>query len=313
VKKGYLMVLCLTGALHEALYGLPTSGITEFFKNYSPGHDIIVNGTLWVKKNDDALYDARYNLAKKIVSKYKRSVTVADIGAELGALSSRLAQNYDAVCVMVESGEKARILRKACALTKSPPKNLILLKAPINHRSLTQLGLCEHFDIVLAFTPLQRSIQGWRRCIDDIINLGELILLEVPLTLSGKQLSTTDMVNYIVKRNGKLLGIVESALSRYKGAVYGVYRRKNRIKSCKWHHSKPLESHAIISDFDKKLFRKKGSDRPWQPGISLMTFRVLHGVYPSQRSIFKQLERMSSRAPKGSTVIVQGHALSVLP
>ena len=71
-----------------------------------------------------------YNAIKPILDRYKRPITVLDLGAGQGYFSFRIAHDYDSTCVMVEDNNDsyrlANQLLELCHLN-SNLRNIVLL------------------------------------------------------------------------------------------------------------------------------------------------------------------------------------------
>jgi len=124
-----------------------------------PYQDIIINNKI-VKRGRGPSCESRYQAIKKILAQFKRPITVLDIGAAEGYMSLRIANDFDATCVMIEhpSGESAGFLKRLCELNTNR-ENLVLLYKKITADELKLLSECEHFDVVIAlmfYTIFQR-------------------------------------------------------------------------------------------------------------------------------------------------------------
>ncbi len=143
-------------------------------EKYFAYQDIVINGkTIWQGLGPNCL--DRYNLIKKHLDQYKRPIKVLDLGASNGYFSFKIAQDYDALCVMVDTTDR---LLDLCYLNNSL-QGIVYLKHSINLHDLLFLAEHEHFDVVLAFNVLHH-VHPCKEIIDTLFNLGDVVIIETP-------------------------------------------------------------------------------------------------------------------------------------
>ena len=131
----------------------------------------------------------RHVVLKSILDRYTRDITVFDLGAvDQGYHTFRIALNsqFDSTCIMMEhndthNGMRASTLLKLCDETPDL-NNMILLEKKISPRELEILGLCEHFDVILAFDVLERFGDAWQQAAQAIIGLGDNIIFHTAVS-----------------------------------------------------------------------------------------------------------------------------------
>jgi cyclopropane fatty-acyl-phospholipid synthase-like methyltransferase len=145
-----------------------------FFLSYSHYQDVIINGV--VQKSGQRQCEIRYKAIKKILEKYDRPITVLDIGAAEGYFCFRIANDFDATCVMIESNKH---LLQFCKKNNSLDK-IILLQKRISPSELKKIVDLEHFDVVIALNVIHHFGRNWRKAADNIFKLGDTIIIETP-------------------------------------------------------------------------------------------------------------------------------------
>ena len=260
---------------------------------------------------------SRYGAVSNVFESYKRPITVLDLGASEGYFSFRLARKYkDSVFVMVE--EKKDLLN-LCKLNKSL-ENVVLLNKRITIDELERLGECEHFDIVLGLNIVHWFEDKWKEALEAILELGDFIIIEVPPVGDKDAIGS----KYFKEMNDYLLSIgkVIAKASRHTTSLelysntYLIERKKDRIYRTYWTFPFRESKYKIESDFEKKTFYKLlGSYFPdmvasdWLPGINLLTFKKLNGVWPTRDMIEKSVVQLNDRwlgDMKIYNLIVQG-------
>lgn len=234
----------------------------------------------------------RYDVIRGVVGAYRRTVTVWDIGANLGYFGCRLSHDYDAISVMVDSRPA---LIDVCRENDDP--HTIALLHRLSARDLAELAASEHADVVLALNVLHHLVD-WRDALDAILGLGEQIVIETP----GR--GDTGSVNY--EASQAIMDVVETLggvrlatanshvtpgvsrpiylISRPKSAVSAGYAYRERVRPRGPHPPRP---HTITSTLEDKTIAYQDGDtsRPWIHGMNLWNWAQLGGAYPSHRRV----------------------------
>lgn len=162
-----------------------------------------------VKQPAHENYQICYEVIKPFLDKYKRPITVLDLGAKHGYFSFRIAHNYDCTCVMIEDNEgsyrRADEFLGLCHL-KSSLQNIVLLNKKMTLQEIEKLADCEHFDVVLAFDYIDQENGNWIQIIDAILRLGNNIFIQAQSSnVSSKNLHSKKIIDYLVEQSGKLI------------------------------------------------------------------------------------------------------------
>lgn len=240
--------------------------------------------------------EARYDVVRSVVGQYRRTVTVWDIGANLGYFGCRLAHDCDAVSVMVDSRPALiDVLRE----NESP--NTVGMLHRLSALDLSELAASEHADVVLALNVLHHMVD-WREALDALLDLGERVIIETP----GR--GDTGSANYDASQ--KLLDVIESfdgkellttapshvtpgvrrptfLFYRPKISVSAGYAYRERVRRRGPHAPRP---HTIASTFtDKTITFESGEIRTWVPGINLWNWAQMGGAYPANVRVREQV------------------------
>ena len=121
------------------------------------------------------LADARYQLIKPLLSRYRRRFTVLDLGAGINPyMAQRISREFDAVVVAIEQDE---IVPEE--LAKFGPRSLWLRKK-MSAGDLEQLAYCEHFDVVMALNFVHHFGASWSFAASSIECLATDALIQTP-------------------------------------------------------------------------------------------------------------------------------------
>ena len=174
MKKYILFLLLITV---NVLLALSKEEILENFvhEEYCFYQDILINGEL-LKQGTGPDCASRYKAIKKSLQSYRnRPIKVLDIGANNGYFSLRIAQDFDALCVMFDFSDS---LTDICRLNDKVD-GLIYFKKELSLEDLKILAQEEHFDVVLALNVIH-YMASWKEMIDVIFALGNTIIIENP-------------------------------------------------------------------------------------------------------------------------------------
>jgi SAM-dependent methyltransferase len=234
----------------------------------------------------ERICDERYALIEPVLKIYERPITVLDLGANLGYFSLRIAEDYPAVCVAIDSDP---VLRTSLMANDRP--DVLGITKRLTTEDLTELLKCEHFDVVLALNVLHhfdRPLEAFNL----VKQLGEHVLVETP--------SLTDVNACGREHHRALIEAVDNTPSQRmigwarSHTTSGVSRpmyhlREGGRKSLygpyfqSWKMGVPkMRANAVISTPYDKHFTvpAKGEHRRWLPGINLWTWIKMGGGYP---------------------------------
>jgi hypothetical protein len=299
---------------------------TCYFQAYAAQHyqhyqDIIIDNVVVQKGLDDC--QSLYEVLKPILNRYKRPITVLDLGAGYGYFSFRIAREYDSTCVMIEDGNgslpTAQKLLDLCH-ANAQLHNIILLDKKMSLQELEKLADCEHFDVVLAFDYIDHKAADWMQATDALLRMGDNIFIRASRSGILSKKASNKVIEYLVTRSGKLISqspcVYDQTMREH---LLWFECKKSGLRSkyfTKKSHASNVDVFHIDSSYTHKTFLKQGSTRvEWKKGINLMTFLFLHGAYPT-RDVIKQAvtahagEHLTDFAPWN--VIVQGENVVVI-
>jgi len=232
----------------------------------NPYQDIIVNNRL-VARGHGPNCAQRYAFIKALLSRFDRPITVLDIGAAYGYFSFRIAHDFDATCLMISDPKLERMsLAQLCALNNSLDKVSCIAKR-INAKELEQLSQREHFDVVLALNVIHHFPKNqWKRAARAIVNLGNYVVIETP------------------PEGDRTLG------REFLGDIMKFVESKRHAKIAKIPRHTSPDKHATMYVVKGENSSKKFVSLP--QGVSLTTFKLLNGVYPTSQMIKKSLAQL---------------------
>lgn len=233
---------------------------------YSGYQDIIIKNQVF--REGYQRCDERYELIRPILDRYKRKFSVLDIGAMEGYFSFRIAEDYDAICTMIEGGNdptKTKLYWYAqeklfsLCLLNSHLNNIYYLAHKLTLSSFKKLNTLEHFDVVIAFLVLHMmavdpsgmtTIEKLNKYLNVLLSLGNDIIIEMSVDVLPELDEHIHRV--CLKHRGEYLG----ALPRAK-----------------------IDGHPSMGKFYwfKSRANLKGKDAE---GLCSETFRVFNGKYP---------------------------------
>ncbi len=233
--------------------------------------------------------DERYAPIRDFLGQYRRPFSVFDLGANMGYFSFRIAEDFDAVCVMAD--DKAE-LPELCRQNAAGRKTILLhRRMPAN--VLAGLAACEHFDVVLALNVLHH-MADWRVAAEALVRLGDHLIVETP----GR--GDTNAANS--ERHGPILDFLSLYKPDHLGAFashttdgdrplmrisLGKSRLTQQTVDAGLRKAPPLREVRVASDFTHKTIEIKHGDisgvherRDFIHGMNLWNWKLLGGVWP---------------------------------
>lgn len=247
-----------------------------------------------------------YFFIDELLKKFKRPVTLLEIGKNSIKYTPKLALKNNIVCAVILIGNNVEQSIREIEINNF--KNVIILN-PVNivWEDIEILGRCEHFDVVIIHDALS-LFADQQDAIREFLTLGDNIFFETSwydfsrlIQFVGKKLT---IINY---DNGKNLSLYRDKKEGLELARFTQGNQQKRLASSEY---------KIQSDFENKFFLKKNNEKSleWIPGINLLTFVMLGGIYPSDKIIRFQLKSMFQKIPYHNDLIVgnmiiQGHKI----
>jgi hypothetical protein len=271
-----------------------------------------------VEKNQDFnlfQYQDCYKTIMPLLNRYERAFTVLDLDAHLGYYSFNIVHDYNAICVMVEE-KQGDILAELCDENILGNRKLMVLKKKLSHDELIRLSECEHFDVILALHGIPETDTNARETLNTILKLGDHIITKIQAP--QQNLKAQRIYDLARDEKGQLLATLKDKNDN-ESLIFLFSKQKTQLKRKYWTFKRLARSntYTINSTFTEKTMKKKqaGSSNvllPWEPGINLLTFKTLNGIYPFKETIREQLEPFSSIKHTDLhiwNVIIQGHTL----
>jgi len=270
--------------------------------------DIWINGVVKTKGVRDC--ESRYEPIQALCKKYKRPISVLDIGANLGYYSSRLSSEYGCTSVMVEGAPVYQKALSELIVQQNCRNKLILLGTHLDLKKVKEMSKCEHFDIVLALRVVHHFKEPFDAVIEAIVSLGDHIFFELP-TASEDKVRAMGRVQKELADHSKVLspykfekvGEYPIHVGSDMSPMYLVENPKTGISQPFMGSPRKIE-HTIISTFDDKKMVKNDPlnrgvlENEWVPGINLLTYHSLNGLYPPRKVISEQIAKYP--LPEGS-------------
>lgn len=208
---------------------------------------------------------------------YRRAATILEICATDKCYSVDLARNFPKHIFVLVVADSSNTISFSSHL----PSNLIVLKPKyLPNSALDILARCEHFDMVMVqeLNNLKSYHDGWySERLKLFLQLGNDSFIE-----SNQRQSILD-------------GAQPRTLVHESHFLYSFHIPKCGIDIARWNlHYRPRSEtcpYKIESSFNEKFLIKREQKSEWIPGINLITFIMLGGIYPSNDVIVQELKR----------------------
>lgn len=288
------------------------SGIYDITKDeHEQYQDIYINGQVMRKASNNERYrDECFTIINSILSQYKRSFTMLDIGASQGYFTFRAAEKYPhSVFVMLKGSNKyyPKISEQLHSIfnENTNADNIIWLDRSIRSSDFVRLSQCEHFDVIVAQNILHWFPKDWKTLFDSFLKMSHVTIIELPPVDNGLDENQfklrTDIHNYLRNRaNQKLHGVSRHTNPNKKTSYYIFINESGRSyldKTSMVHPSFGDREHLVTFDFSEKHLIKSNlasdlkyvKSSTWHPGISLITYLCLNGQYPHRKDLSNNL------------------------
>jgi hypothetical protein len=263
-------------------------------------------------------------LIRSVVDEYRRTITLWDLGANLGYFGCRLAEECGAVSIMVE---QRPALAEVCRENAIP--TTVAMTHSLSAEDLKELAASEHADVVLALNVLHH-MYDWAPALEAILALGQDVIIETPGrddTGSAHYSRSQAILDAIEALGGSVVGWADSHVtagvkrpvyrfSQTKASVWASYAYRGRVRVRGPH---PVRENQIASTLDTKTVRfSDGEERPWHPGVNLWNWLQMGGSYPDRATVRRLVQKaadglQSSHGDfKPWNLILQGQSLQVI-
>ena len=249
-----------------------------------PYQSVRINGA--VVQTGERSCDDRFDLIRPVLAQYKRPFTVLDLGANTGYFGQRIAEEYDAVSVCIDSDP---VLIET--LAKNGHHAVLGIQRHLSVRDLTDIAACEHFNVVLALNVLHH-FDDWEGALGAVLSLGEHVIIETPpvddVHACGR-VRHAALYDAVRRAGSVILGVSPSHTTPgVDRELVLISRPKTRLtEPFLWSdlmEAKRMRPNTIISTATTQSWTMLDKDehRPWFPGINLWTWAQLGGGYPSK-------------------------------
>lgn len=261
---------------------------------------------VWVKgKSVSKVYqrpcEDRYKVIRHFAGRFERPFSVFDLGANLGYMSLRIAEDFpQATCVMADSKKQ---LPDIC---RKNDFSGVWLDRHFRGSELKRLALCEHFDVVLCLAVLHHFTHDWQEAIDAVMGLGDLVFIETPSpedTGAKNPQLHQEILNYLNRFPYEVVAKFPSHVTKAERPVM-LFRRPlsgflTRQTIDAEERGAPRCRVTVDSDFRESTCRithATGAEvRDYIPGMNLWNFKKLNGSWPTG------IKPMVKRACEGLT------------
>lgn len=254
-----------------------------------------------------------------LLKKYERPVTVLDLGLTPATPLPKIKQYQDVTYVFLQKEkDKNQGLIEQCEVEQL--KNIIILQKNLSCNDFLRLGKCEHFDIVIAPDIIDQNSKNWKETLLPILRLGDFVILTT--SLKPGSCSLVELKDYL---HTNFVEILEKKQSE-QTVAYLLKTEKKSISLRTWiwpppnqPNFKEFKQYKIISNFhEKNLVKKEEKEQiksNWKRGINLITFKMLNGIYPTNSTLKKNIEKLSQK-PFGEwgphNMVIQGNNIIVI-
>lgn len=229
------------------------------------------------------------------ILQYQRPITVLEITTQVGEYLSELSTAQKIVGI-------AWVL-PGTTIDLSLVKNCIVLAPPSLHCTMIEeVSRCEHFDVVIVRNIARCIAEPLERLLAALVRLGDALFIEPDTQEFELLLTRSSSIKIVVPRNSA------------SGPLYLYQKSKAVLTKARYTQKgfSEINSYRVSSSFLKKEFSKGLSRKsiPWIPGINLVTFIMLRGIYPTDSQLQEQLKSLMKIAPKHTDLVLGNMILS---
>ncbi len=290
-KLSILMLFCLITFKDNQTNNLPTSSIDNIVDN---------------KKDNNLTH------IENLLKNYKRPTTILEITDSPESYALKLASKFKSVYIVLFLGNNCKKL--ISEIKRNHLHNVVVLNPNnMTYNDIKTLSKCEHFDVSIINANFKKYFKSDHyNAIKTCTKLGDHIFFEINNIKEEKEELIRSNKNMTRLNNNKnrLLYLLKSKKSRLKLARFTQGNKKLY---------KQTQNYQIESDFNKKLFKKKLLHNAinWTPGINLVTFVMLRGIYPKNQVIYENIKAMQDNIPYHNdlmigNMVIQGYKIKAI-
>lgn len=244
---------------------------------------------------------------ENLLQKFKRPITILEVTDNSIEYTLKCASKFNkSVCIVLFLGKDYK--RAIHEIKRSHLHNIVLLNpTSINYKDIDILSKCEHFDISIIHNDCFNIFDNFYNILNCFTRLGDYVFFEINDPKIQKILSE--------HKNIKLANDMDSDRKLFLSNI-----KKTKLELARFTQGhrpyQATQNYEIYSDFKQKLFNKKLLDKPinWTPGINLVTFVMLRGVYPQSQIIYENIQSMKDQIPYHNdlmigNMVIQGYKI----
>ncbi|MCF7852609.1 MAG: hypothetical protein K9M07_05150 [Simkaniaceae bacterium] len=245
-------------------------------------------------------YSLDNNFLHQLISRYNRPITFLGIGPDPTGCINQMSGKYQGVFVLLDSITPSTSFEPCFS-------NFMHLRRPYTLKLISHLVESEHFDFVYIwdeqFVKVYRYISSLGNCSENVLIKMVPFSNHIMKKLSSQGFS-------LIKLNDQ-----SEELFLYKS------NKVNFQKRTTWFEGKTNTPTAreIISSRDSKVLKKKYGVKPiiskWEPGINLITFKMMRGGIPFTETLSSEMTKILEifhRDLMPNNIIVQGNKLTLI-
>ncbi len=257
---------------------------------------------------------ASFNSVHTLLKKYKRPITVliASMQPDQYALALEIADSYDSTVVIIES-HTAPLLS---LISQKDYPNVVVLSSRVTDTKLKRLSECEHFDVaILGEQLLSMRSEYVKHIMHYITALADHHFLVFPHNEKKRESNCYRIFDKNLRLEN---GVIAEQNNLFE--TWYVPGKRRTLTRVSWLRNKKSKNvFEIESDFEKKHLIKKKRDRvltsDWKPGINLVTYKCLSGIYPSSESLLEKVRAtqcLSHNDWAPHNMLVQGQSIELI-
>ena len=234
-----------------------------------------------------------FDSIQNVFHKYERGVTAFQLGVPDQNFPFQMMQNFPFVTwIMIEDtsalyGTNSSELLERCIREKC--QKHVLLGKTITPDDLTILGQCEHFDVVCAFDLVERFGDQWDKAAEALLTLGDHTFVKITYNEHVHDYQALELL--LIAHGAQQVSHALATTTTHEVKLYLLENKKEILPIPCWRWHKRLKRFSgkfkIISTYTEKMIYK-ARDKTWYPwtrGINAYTFKILHGMYPTNEMI----------------------------
>lgn len=256
--------------------------------------------------------DGRYEVVRRIASRWGRRFSAFDFGANLGYFSVRLAEDFDCVPILVDRQSR---LREVLNRNHTPA---IWLNCHLSGSELMRLAACERFDLGLALNVLHH-LADWREALAGMQEMCRRLIVETPETRDETAKNPhlhEPILEAVLLGGGMELARFDSHTSRPRRMFLlespSLSRIERQTIDAESRGAPPCDVSILLDDDRAEVVIRHlvGAERrSFIAGMNLWNFRLLSGAWPDGDALYRRALRVGHDDPMPWNYILDGRAV----